>query len=133
MRMRTRVVIAGAALIYACAGSGVRAAHGHGLEPWMDDVLHDVSLRYDVWYWKLEETLHCESMHYNMAVIEGRRLGLQGEIGAAQLHPRGRLSDFYARGFDNPRSFVQSAEYVALMMSEHNVRFMQTHWSCYPR
>lgn len=109
------------------------SALAHGLEPWMHEILLQASADHDAIYWKLEQTVHCESMHFNPRVIDGRLLGLAGEIGAVQLHPRGRLSDFYARGFHNPRNFSESVNYLALMMSENTQRFMQQHWSCYPR
>lgn len=97
----------------------------------MQEQIQEASVRYDIWYWKLEATVHCESMHYNMRVITGQLPGLQGEIGAVQLHPRGLLPDFYTRGYDNPRSFRQSVFYLAEMVSlKASNRYA---WSCYPR
>jgi hypothetical protein len=120
------------AIVALGAGLGGGVAHAHGLEPWMDNIIQEMSIKYDVWYWKLEYAVHCESGHYNMDVITGRRRGALGEIGAVQLLPgRGLLPDFYARGFDDPRSFGQSVEYLALMVSE-NAR-NRFYWSCWPR
>lgn len=98
----------------------------------MEEILLDASVRYDVWYWKLEYTVHCETGHYDMDVITGRKLGRLGEIGAVQLLPNGGLlADFYNRGFDNPRSFAQSVEYLAMKVSEDARN--RYHWSCWPR
>lgn len=109
------------------------SATAHGLEPWMDEILLEASVKYDVWYYKLRDTVHCESMHFNMDVITGRILGKAGEMGAVQLHPRGLLPLFYSRGFDNPRSFTQSVFFLAERMSGNDIKYMQRNWSCYPR
>ena len=39
-------------------------------------------------------------------------IGKQGELGAAQLHPRGKLPAFYARGYSDPRDPVQAIEFL---------------------
>lgn len=109
------------------------SATAHGLEPWMDEILVEASIKYDVWYDKLRDTTHCESMHFNMDVITGRILGRAGEIGAVQLHPRGLLPEFYRSGFSNPRSFTESITFLAQKMSNDNIQYMERNWSCYPR
>lgn len=97
----------------------------------MDTIIQEASIEHDVWYHKLEATIHCESMHYDARVLSGRRLGAQGEVGAVQLHPRGLLPTFYREGNDNPLDFRQAvfflAKKVALGMRSARA------WSCYPR
>lgn len=39
-------------------------------------------------------------------------VGRAGEIGAAQLHPRGRLADFYARGYSDPWNPYEAVAYA---------------------
>jgi hypothetical protein len=105
--------------------------HAHGIQPWQREIIQAASVEYDVWEWKLEETVHCESGHFSMAVITGKRLGLQGEIGAVQLHPRGLLPVFYRMGYSNPLSFTQSVYFLAEMVAKNpRNRFA---WTCYPR
>lgn len=113
--------------------TGVSGAQAHGNQPWIDQIIVEESIRSDVWYWKLERTVHCESDHFSMDVIEGRRLGKANEIGAVQLlpGPNGMLRVFYARGFTNPRNLRQSVRFLAEMVAENpRYRFF---WSCYPR
>jgi hypothetical protein len=105
----------------------------HGLQPWQDRILVETSLRYDVWYWKLEETVHCESMHYDLAVIAGIKRGTAGEIGAVQLHPRGLLPLFYRLGFTDAGNFEQSVQFLAQMMADNPLIYLQRNWSCYPK
>lgn len=50
--------------------------------------------------------------------------GLQGEQGPVQLHPSGLLIDFYASGFTNPYSPIQSMDYLELAAS----RNLLSHW-----
>lgn len=40
-------------------------------------------------------------------------VGRQGELGPVQLHPRGRLPDFYARGYSNPFDPYEAVRYLA--------------------
>lgn len=39
-------------------------------------------------------------------------VGAAGEIGPAQLHPRGLLPDFYRQGYDNPNDPFQAVRYI---------------------
>lgn len=109
----------------------VTEVQAHGLEPWMDEIIQAEALEADVYYWKLEATIHCESSHYDMNVITGHRLGLALEIGAVQLHPQGLLPAFYAQGYDNPRNFQQSVRFLARMVAR-GLKVARA-WTCYPK
>lgn len=89
------------------------------------------STRSDVWYWKIERTVHCESAHYDMRVIQGSKWGALGEQGAVQLlpGPRGMLRVFYSVGYDNPYDFRQSVRFLTDMV----LKGYRYYWSCYPR
>jgi hypothetical protein len=52
-------------------------------------------------------------------------VGAAGEIGAAQLHPRGLLNDFYRQGFSNPNNPYEAVQY----MEEAIRRGLAGHWS----
>lgn len=39
-------------------------------------------------------------------------VGSQGELGSVQLHPRGALLAFYARGYDDPFNPYQSVDFL---------------------
>lgn len=105
-------------------------SHAHGLQPWMDIILQEESVTSDVWYWKLEHTVHCESEHYSPAVLQGRRLGLAQEIGAVQLHPRGLLPLFYKLGYTDPLNFRQAVSFLANHVAK-GISFARA-WTCYP-
>lgn len=129
LRRNKRLVLALVLLFFFAMSAD--SARAHGLEPWQDEIIINASVKYDVWYYKLKYTIHCESNHFDMDVITGHKLGKAREIGAVQLHPSGLLPDFYVRGYDNPRSFTQSVDYLAMKVAENpRNRFA---WSCYPR
>jgi hypothetical protein len=75
---------------------------------------------------------HGQSGPYLVAVarcesrLDPGAVGGQGEVGLFQLHPRGLLRDFYARGYSDPWSAWQQADYVASAFS----RGLAGHWSC---
>lgn len=103
----------------------------HREQEWINQIIAEESVRADVWYWKLHQTIHCESDHFDIRVIDGRRLGKAGEIGGVQLHPSGMLPVFYRLGFTNPRNLRQSVRFLAEMVAENpDYRLF---WSCYPR
>jgi hypothetical protein len=53
-------------------------------------------------------------------------VGRQGELGAAQLHPRGLLPTFYAWGYDDPFSPWQSVRFLAQQITYGRA----SQWSC---
>jgi hypothetical protein len=53
-------------------------------------------------------------------------VGRSGELGAAQLHPRGELQRFYAWGYLDPFSPWQSVRFLAQRISMGGARA----WSC---
>lgn len=57
----------------------------------------------------LFRTVRCETGWTFNPYARGR----QGELGAAQLHPRGELLRFYAWGYDDPFSPYQSIRFMA--------------------
>lgn len=60
------------------------------------------------------------------ATFDPYSVGRQGELGAAQLHPRGRLRHFLALGYLDPFSPWQSVRYLA-----QEIRFGRASaWSC---
>lgn len=50
--------------------------------------------------------------------LDPNRVGDQGELGVFQLHPRGKLLEFYERGYTNPTSVWQQADYVSQVVIE---------------
>jgi Soluble lytic murein transglycosylase and related regulatory proteins (some contain LysM/invasin domains) len=62
----------------------------------------------------------CESRWNQYAV------GRQGELGPAQLHPRGELQGFYARGYTDPYDWWQAGDYLAVRLAEGGARA----WVC---
>lgn len=52
-------------------------------------------------------------------------VGQAGELGAAQLHPRGLLSAFYAAGYSDPWNPYQAVEYADRMIADG----YGSHWS----
>jgi hypothetical protein len=63
-----------------------------------------------------ERLLDC--MVFHESTYDPYALGARGELGAAQLHPRGRLADFYARGYLNPFNPYQAVDYLAAALTE---------------
>jgi hypothetical protein len=57
----------------------------------------------------LTRTVFCETA----GTYDPHSVGIQGELGAAQLHPRGELGRFYAYGYDDPYDPYQAVEFMA--------------------
>jgi hypothetical protein len=70
---------------------------------------------------RLRCTVSYETGHTFKPYIRGR----QGELGPAQLHPRGLLPAFYRMGYTNPYSPWQSMDFMARMWRAGYAR----HWS----
>ena len=70
----------------------------------------------------LYRTVRCETGFTFDPYSRGR----QGELGAAQLHPRGELLRFYAWGYDDPYSPYQSVRFMAQRFAAGGWRA----WSC---
>jgi hypothetical protein len=68
----------------------------------------------------LKRVIWCESKYYPYAV------GRAGELGAAQLHPRGMLPVFYRMGYTNPYNPYDAAHFMADMFLVGRARA----WSC---
>ncbi len=68
----------------------------------------------------------CESGGFRPDVIYGPARGRAGEIGLFQLHPRGLLPLFYARGYSNPWDPNQQARFAEWAFANGLAR----HWSC---
>jgi hypothetical protein len=47
-------------------------------------------------------------------------------LGAAQLHRRGRLGDFYSRGYSDPFNPYEAIDYLAVSINEGDARY----WTC---
>lgn len=90
-------------------------------------VIAEAAHRYDVSQWLLEKTLRCESINFRWAVIIGEQTGPAGELGIAQLHPRGLLPLYYQLGYESPFSILQSVDFMAWAFSK-GMAF--DHWSC---
>ena len=88
-------------------------------EQWVP-VIHAAAARHGVSGAALERTLRCES-HLTPTAV-----GRAGELGMAQLHPRGLLPTFYARGFTDPFVAEEAIEFTAMMFAEGAAR----HWTC---
>ncbi len=56
-------------------------------------------------------------------------VGAAGELGSAQLHPRGLLPDFYQRGYSDPFSPYQAVSYLEGALA----RGLGRHWTTAPR
>src|SRR5688500_3874871 len=57
---------------------------------------HEAARYYGISEWAFEHAMRCESINFHPGVLSGRITGSEGEIGFAQLHPRGKLRVFYA-------------------------------------
>jgi hypothetical protein len=90
-----------------------------------DDTLEAIwqySLEFDVSYTWLRAIVRCETGGTYSPYARGR----QGELGAAQLHPRGRLPHFLSLGYDDPLSPYQAIRYLA----QEIVAGRSSAWSC---
>jgi hypothetical protein len=57
-------------------------------------------------------------------------VGQAGELGVAQLHPRGKLPEFYALGYTNPYSPYQSMDYLEEALERGEGPAWTTYWYC---
>lgn len=57
-------------------------------------------------------------------------VGREGELGVAQLHPRGLLPDFYARGYANPYSPYQAMDYLEDALARGEGPAWTAYWWC---
>ena len=79
-------------------------AEAHGVSPWLLEAMGD-----------------CESH------LDPNAAGRQGEQGLMQLAPFGLLPLFYQRGYTDPWSAYQQADFTAWAISSG----LAGHWSCY--
>ena len=84
------------------------------------DVITTAAGTYGVSGARLLAVARCESRLNPSAV------GRAGERGLFQLHPRGLLPDFYARGYSDPMNAWESADYAASAFA----RGLASHWTC---
>ena len=90
-----------------------------------DDTLAAIeqySAEFDVSYTWLRSIVRCETGGTYSPYAVGR----QGELGAAQLHPRGEILRFYAWGYDDPFSPYQAVRFLAQRLNQGGARA----WSC---
>jgi soluble lytic murein transglycosylase-like protein len=73
------------------------------------------------WSW-LYRVVGCETGHSFNPYAVGR----QGERGAAQLHPRGKLPQFYQLGYDDPYDPYQAVRFMAYRFAAGQAGA----WSC---
>jgi len=74
----------------------------------------------------LQRVARCESINYRPDVVYGPTRGRAGEIGLFQLHPRGLLPLFFARGFTDPWDPMQQAEFATWAFGAG----LSRNWSC---
>lgn len=90
-----------------------------------DDVfaaIDEAAVEMGVSYAWLYATVRCETGWTWNPYVRGR----QGELGPAQLHPRGELLRFFALGYDDPFSPYQSIRFMAQRFAAGGWRA----WSC---
>lgn len=73
------------------------------------------------WTW-LYNTVRCETG----GTFDPYSVGKQGELGAAQLHPRGELPRFYDWGYVDPYSPYQAVRFLAQRKTMGGARA----WTC---
>jgi hypothetical protein len=84
--------------------------------------IDDASVTYGIsWRWLYSITL-CETGH----TLDPYSIGRQGERGPVQLHPRGELPRFFARGNTDPFNPYEAIPYLAQRINEGAARA----WSC---
>lgn len=86
------------------------------------NAIEQYSAEFDVSYAWLYATVGCETGW----TFNPYSVGRQGELGAAQLHPRGELRRFRAWGYDDPFSPYQSVRFMAQRFTMGGARA----WSC---
>lgn len=76
---------------------------------------------------KMASLILCESENNPYAV------GKAGELGLAQLHPRGLLPYFYRVGYTDPYDSWEATDFVARSMRGDFLRdgVRMSHWSCW--
>jgi hypothetical protein len=57
-------------------------------------------------------------------------VGAQGELGLVQLHPRGKLPEFYAEGYSDPYSPYQSVAYLEGALARGEGPAWSSYWWC---
>lgn len=100
-------------------------AHGNVPDD-VDRLIHAASTYRGANYWTMVAILRCETGGWDRRVINGTKLGRQGERGMAQIHPRGLGPLFESRGGDYSPS--DSAYFLAWAL----VNGLGRHWSCHP-
>lgn len=122
MHVLALVVVALSLLLPSPGGAQVA-----GPDAWTLHALTVAAEQYGVPFRELYVTAECESGSFRPDVVYGPTLGALGEKGMMQLHPRGKLIEFYAVGYSDPFDPVQAADYTAWAFS----RGQQYHWSCW--
>ena len=70
---------------------------------------------------------------YRESTYRPYAVGLAGERGAAQLHPRGRLADFYAHGYRDEWNPYEAVDYLAVAILEGQGPFWSGWRACIAR
>lgn len=86
------------------------------------NAIHEASVEIGVDEGYLTRIVRCETG----GSFSPYSIGRQGELGAAQLHPRGLLPTFYSWGYLDPFSPYQSVRFLAQEVSFGRARL----WSC---
>jgi hypothetical protein len=95
-------------------------------------LIYEAAVYYGVSYQWLERVASCESIKYLPTVMDGRRLGRDGEMGLFQLHPYGLLPQFRWYVFNvleeipNVYNTKQQTLFAAWAFSKE----LSSHWSC---
>lgn len=84
--------------------------------------LDEVSLATGVSWSRLYGIVRCETG----GTLNPYAVGRAGELGAVQLHPRGELPRFYARGYGDPFNPHESIEFLAIRLQQGGARA----WTC---
>jgi len=84
--------------------------------------IDDASVTYGVSWWWLYRITLCETG----GTLSPYSIGRQRELGPVQLHPKGELPRFYARGNTNPFNPYEALPYLAQRINEGAARA----WSC---
>lgn len=115
-----------AALLAGLLVFGTHAEAGHAQEAYTADdtlaAIDEASSEIGVSAALLTRVVRCETG----GTFNPYTVGRQGELGAAQLHPRGLLPTFYAWGYADPFSPYQSVRFLAQEITYGHLRA----WSC---
>lgn len=115
MRRFTAILALGIAL----NGSAVHAEY---TEEDTYAALEQYAEEFGVSYGYLRSIIRCETGGTYNPYSRGR----QGELGVAQLHPRGELLTFYRWGYDDAFSPYQSVRFLAQRILQGGARY----WAC---